>query len=75
MVHKVYGCPIAWIDISEMNITGKLPQAGNFSEAFRSLWNEINRKHSEINIDNYDNVNAFVKKAMKTTTFKDFVFL
>ena len=39
-----------------------------------TLWNEINRKHSEINIDEY-NVNAFVKKAIKTTTFKDFDFL
>ena len=29
----------------------------------------------EINIDEYDNVNAFVKKAIKTTTFKDFDFL
>ena len=33
------------------------------------------RKHSEINIDEHDNVNAFVKKAIKTITFKDFVFL
>ena len=27
-----------------------------------TLWNEINRKHSEININDYDNVNAFVKR-------------
>ena len=40
-----------------------------------TLWNDINRKHNEINIDEYDNVNAFVKKAIKTITFKDFVFL
>ena len=39
-----------------------------------TLWNEINRKHSEINIHDYDNANAFVKEAIKTTTFKDFVF-
>ena len=35
----------------------------------------MNRKNNEINIDEHDNVNAFVKKAKKTTTFKDFVFL
>ena len=40
-----------------------------------TLWSKINRKHSEINIDEYDDVNAFVKKAIKTTTFKDFDFL
>ena len=28
------------------------------------LWNEINRKHSKINIDEHDNFNAFVKKAI-----------
>ena len=39
-----------------------------------TLWNEINRKHSEINIDEYDNVNAFVKKAIKTTTLKTLSF-
>ena len=41
------------------------------------LWNDINRKHSEINIDEHDSVNAFVRKVIKTImiTFKDFVFL
>ncbi len=29
------------------------------------LWNDINRKNSEINIDEHDNVNAFVKKGYK----------
>jgi hypothetical protein len=33
-----------------------------------TLWNDINRKHSERNIDEHDNVNAFVKKAIKTIT-------
>ena len=53
-------------------------QYKNFQAFYRgaTFWNDINKKHSAIkNIDEYDNVNAVVKKAIKTTTFKDFVFL